>query len=69
MSDSEKLEAGCATISGSISCDQMHKKAVAKKLPGICIVEAEEAVSFKYGDTDLVPRINISPTVLAQDQA
>lgn len=52
LSDSEKLEAGCATISGSISCDQNAQKKLAKKLIGICIVEAEEAVSSrKYGDT------------------
>ena len=52
LSDSEKTEAGCATISGSISCDQNAKSKLAKKLIGTCIVAAEESVSSrKYGDT------------------
>lgn len=52
LSDSEKTEAGCATISGSISCDQNAKSKLAKKLIGTCITAAEESVSSrKYGDT------------------
>lgn len=52
LSDSEKTEAGCATISGSISCDQNAKSKLAKKLIGTCIAAAEESVSSrKYGDT------------------
>lgn len=52
LSDSEKTEAGCATISGSISCDQNARSKLAKKLIGTCITAAEESVSSrKYGDT------------------
>jgi hypothetical protein cdiviTM7_00597 len=52
LSDNEKTEAGCATISGSISCDQNAKSKLAKKLIGTCITAAEESVSSrKYGDT------------------
>ena len=52
LSDSEKTEAGCATISGSISCDQNAKSKLAKKLIGTCVTAAEESVSSrKYGDT------------------
>lgn len=52
LSDSEKTEAGCATISGSISCDQNAKSKLTKKLIGTCITAAEESVSSrKYGDT------------------
>ena len=52
LSDSEKFEAGCATIGDSISCDQNAKSKLAKKLIGTCITAAEESVSSrKYGDT------------------
>ena len=52
LPDSEKIEAGCATIGGSISCDQNAQKKLAKKLIGTCIAAAEESVSSrKYGDT------------------
>lgn len=52
LPDSEKIEAGCATIGDSISCDQNAKSKLAKKLIGTCIAAAEESVSSrKYGDT------------------
>ena len=52
LPDIEKFEAGCATIGGSISCDQNAQKKLAKKLIGTCIAAAEESVSSrKYGDT------------------
>ena len=52
LPDSEKIEAGCATIGDSISCDQNAKSKLAKKLIGTCIDAAEESVSSrKYGDT------------------
>lgn len=52
LPDSEKFEAGCTTIGGSISCDQNAQKKLAKKLIGTCIAAAEESVSSrKYGDT------------------
>ena len=52
LPDSEKFEAGCATIGDSISCDQNAKSKLAKKLIGTCIAAAEESVSSrKYGDT------------------
>ena len=52
LPDSEKFEAGCTTIGGSISCDQNAQKKLVKKLIGTCIAVAEESVSSrKYGDT------------------
>lgn len=52
LPDSEKFEAGCTTIGGSISCDQNAQKKLVKKLIGTCIAAAEESVSSrKYGDT------------------
>lgn len=52
LSDSEKFEAGCATIGDSISCDQNATSKIVKKLIGTCIVAAEKSVSSrKYGDT------------------
>ena len=52
LPDSEKIEAGCANIGDSISCDQNAKSKLAKKLIGTCIAAAEESVSSrKYGDT------------------
>lgn len=53
LSDSEKFEAGCATIGDSISCDQNATSKIVKKLIGTCIVAAEKSVSSrKYGGGD-----------------